>query len=561
MASGAHQRRLPRLLSFQGVDAMTSPSSPSPGTPPPASPPPGRGGPPKGLLIGVGVVVVGAAVAGAFVLGRRSSSSSGGDEGPSTPLMSGASTNPVAAAQVEGLPEPTTAELEVPGTVAPQAVWLDVHHPPKVRDALARNAWLRSQLSQPLGQGFVGGWAAFFGSTGEDLKGDFKGAVLDLLVGRVGNTPFRVAWFAGDARASTPAFIVPKATKSATAAFNALDAVASRGTLTAKTCPGGTPTAVAEGLELKRWLVAEQTLWAGKTPDRLVMARHPVAVLQGLCAEVPELSAEDNVDVELGFQPESFGRDAQLFAHVLGLSPDTRLQFGVEGDRLVGRGIAGELMEGTVRLDKAALSDELLKLVPEETPVLLAMQLKLPETLSAETLKAFWKSGGEGATRTRQVAVVWTPRGDSALPQEVAVLWGRPEDGTALEGFFSGGSSRLQQATLCNHVVLASSEAELNVLRMSCAGSKPSMLAAPGPVLAGLREPGSLAFGVNLGRLLSGLTMDGFLSESRVGRNAPIPKAAPPEIEAARRDLESLPYLGLRGTVQGDSLVPGGFGS
>lgn len=543
---------------------MTAPSSPPPGTPPPASPPPKRGGPPKGLLIGLGTVFVGAAVAGAFVLGRRTGGPTlGGDDGASSPplISSGASGSSVPPAQVDGLPEPTTSELEVPGTSAPMAVWLDVLHPPKVREALARNAWLRAQLSQPLGQGFVGGWAGFLGSTGEDLKADFKGAVLDLLVGRAGNMPFRVAWFAGDARASTPAFILPKATTSATAAYNALDAVASRGTLTAKTCPGGTPTAVAEGLVLKRWLVAEQTLWAGKTPDRLVVARHPVAVLQGLCAEVPELRGEDNVDVELGFQPEAFGRDVQLFTHVLGLSPDTRLQFGVEGDRLVGRGIAGELMEGTARLDKAPLSDDLLKLVPEETPVLLALQLKLPETLTAESLKAFWKSGGEGATRTRQVAVVWTPRGDSALPQEVAVLWGRPEDGPALEGFFTGGSSKLVQATVCNHVVLASSDAELQALRMSCSGGKPSMLAAPGPVVTGLREPSSVAFGVNLGRLLSGLTMDGFLSESRVGRNAPIPKAAPPEIEAARRDLESLPYLGLRGTVQGDSLVPGGFGS
>ncbi|MCP3163538.1 hypothetical protein [Myxococcus qinghaiensis] len=542
---------------------MTAPSSPPPGTPPPAGPPPKRGGPPKGLLIGLGTVFVGAAVAGAFVLGRRTSGPSlGGDDGASSPpLISGASGSSVPPAQVEGLPEPTSSELEVPDTSAPQAVWLDVLNPPKVRDALARNEWLRAQLSQPLGQGFVGGWAGFLGSTGEDLKADFTGAVLDLMVGRVGNAPFRVAWFAGGTRASTPAFILPKATTSATAAYNALDAVASRGTMTVKTCPGGTPTPVAEGLELKRWLVAEQTLWAGKTPDRLVVARHPVAVLQGLCAEVPELSAEDNVDLELGFQPEAFDRDLQLFTHVLGLSPDTRLQFGVEGDRLVGRGIAGELMEGTARLDKAPLSDDLLKLVPEETPVLLAMQLKLPETLTAESLKAFWKSGGEGATRTRQVAVVWTPRGDSALPQEVAVLWGRPEDGPALEGFFTGGSSKLVQATVCNHVVLASSDAELQALRMSCSGGKPSMLAAPGPVVTGLREPSSVAFGVNLGRLLSGLTMDGFLSESRVGRNAPIPKAAPPEIEAARRDLESLPYLGLRGTVQGDSLVPGGFGS
>ncbi|MCY0999042.1 hypothetical protein OWM54_18030 [Myxococcus sp. MISCRS1] len=540
---------------------MTSVSSPPPGTPPPPASPPPRSGPPKGVLIGAGVVVVGALVAGAFLMGRRTGST-GGDGTPHTPLITGASANgSVPPPEVDGLPEPTTADMEVPGSGAPPAVWLDVHHPAKVRDALARNAWLRSQLSQPLGQGFVGGWAAFFGSTGEDLKADFKGAVLDLMLGKLGDTPFRVTWFAGDARASTPAFIVPGSRTSMVSAYDVLDSVASRGTLTAKTCPGGTPAPKADGVELKRWLVAEQTLWAAKVADRVVFARHPVAVLQGLCADLPKLEASDGVDVELGFQPQTFGRDAHLFTHVLGLSEDTRLQFGVEGDRLVGRGIAGALMEGTARLDTAPLSDELLKLVPEETPVLLAMQLKLPETLTAESLKAFWASGGEGPTRTRQVAVTWTPRGDASLPQEVAVLWGRAEDAPALEAIFTGGSHTVQRATLCNHVVLASSESEMNTLRMSCSGNKPSMLAAAGPVVAGLREPTSLSFGVNLGRLFGGLTMDGYLSESRVGRGAPMQKATPPEIEAARRDLESLPYLGLRGTVRGDSLVPGGFGS
>ena len=38
-------------------------------------------------------------------------------------------------------------------------------------------------------------------------------------------------------------------------------------------------------------------------------------------------------------------------------------------------------------------------------------------------------------------------------------------------------------------------------------------------------------------------------------------RPVPAEIEAARRDLETLPYLGLRGTVDGNRLVPGGFGS
>ncbi|MFP2930683.1 hypothetical protein ACLESO_36885 [Pyxidicoccus sp. 3LG] len=437
-----------------------------------------------------------------------------------------------------------------------------MHQPGKLRDALAKNAWLKEQLAKPLGQGFVGGWAAFFGSTGEDLKGEFQGAVLDLVAGRLLNAPFRTVWFAGDARASTPAFILPRPMATATSAYEAMDSVASRGVMTAASCPGGSGTVPANGFEMKRWLVAEQTLWAARTEDRLVLARHPVAVLQGLCTDLPELEAKDGVDVELGFDPDAYGRETQLLTHILGLAPGARLQFGVEGDKLVGRGIAGSLAEGPVRLDAAPLSDDLLRLVPEDTPVLLAVQLKLPESLGEGSLKKFWEEGGgKGPTRTRQVALVWTPRGDSAMPLEMALLWGRVEDQTALGTLFSEGYNRLVTGSFCNHVVMASTDAELERLRKACEGKTPNLLNAAGPVVAGLRAPTSMAFGINTGRLLSGLTMDGFLSESRAGRNAPIPSAAPPEIEAARRDLESLPFLGLRGTVQGDSLVPGGFGS
>lgn len=529
---------------------MTSPSSP-----PPAAPPPRRG-PPKAALIGLLTALIGAAVAGGYLLGRRGKS--GGFSG-GAPLVTGERQGPPSAgAAVEGMPEAQVATMEVPGTAAPAAVWVDVHHPGKVREALAGNAWLKEQLGKPLGQGFVGGWAAFFGSTGEDLKAEFKGAVLDVVANQLLDAPFRVVWFAGDARASTPAFIVPKPGGATTSAFDALDKVANRGGMNAASCPGG----AAGTYEMKRWLVAEQTLWAARTEDRMVLARHPVAVLEGLCTPLPELEAKDPVDVELGFDPDAYGREVQLLTSIVGLAPGARLQFGVEGNKLVGRGIAGELMEGPARLDAAPLSDDLLKLVPEDTPVLLALQLKLPESLEPETLKGFWQEGGgKGATRTRQVALVWTPRGDSSLPVEMAVLWGRSEDKAALEGLFSGGYNKLVSGTACNHVVLASNAAELERLTKACEGKTPNLLNAAGPVVAGFRAPTSVAFGVNTGRLLSGLTMDGFWSESRVGRNAPMPKAAPPEIEAARRDLESLPYLGLRGTVQGDSLVPGGFGS
>ncbi|MCY1046542.1 hypothetical protein OV208_34880 [Corallococcus sp. bb12-1] len=530
---------------------MTSPVSP----PPPAKGP----GPSSAVRIAlVGALVVGVGV-GAFVLGRRGS---GGSSGPA--FSSGERQGPPSAgATVEGMPEVPSepTKMDVPGSIATAAIWVDVHAPAKVRDALARNAWLKEQLGKPLGQGFVSGWAAFMGSTGDDLKASFKGAVLDVVAGQLLDAPFRTVWFSGDTRAGTPAFIVPKANKKSRAGWEALDAVAKRGEMTAASCPDSTVKVPEGGFHLSRWLVAEQQLWAARTEDRLVLARHPVVVLQGLCTPLPELEADDGVDVEVGFDANAYGREAQLFTHVLGLGEDTRLQFGVEGDRVVGRGIAGKVLEKVAPLDSAPLSDDLLKLVPEETPVLLAFQIKLPETLEPEALKTFWTEGGEGKTRTRQVALVWTPRGNARLEPELALLWGREEDAAGLESLFSGGARTLTRATLCKHVVLATSAEEVERLKKACEGSRPNLLNAAGPVVTGLRAPASVVFGINTGRLLSGLAMDGYTSEARVDRSSPLPKSTPPEVEAARRDLESLPYVGLRGTVKGDALVPGGFGT
>jgi hypothetical protein len=367
-------------------------------------------------------------------------------------------------------------------------------------------------------------------------------------------------WFSGENRAGTPAVIVPKPSEAAVAAYESMNSVAQRNGMTASSCPGGEVQAPEGGFVLNRWLVAEQALWAGSREGRLVFARHPAVVLSGLCAEELALEAPEGVDLEVGFAPDPLGREVQLLTHVLGVGAGVRMQFAVEGNRLVGRGIAGAL-EGEPRLDSAPLSDDLLRLVPEETPVLLALQLKLPEKLDRQSLKEFWSEEGyKGPTLTRQVAVVWTPRGDDNLPTEVALLWGRPEDAAALAEIFSGGN-KLESAALCKHQVLASNQDVLGRLRKACEGKMPNMLNAAGPVVQGLRAPGSVAFGLNTGRLVGMLLSDGYWSEHPASTHKPLPRTAPPEIEEARRDLETLPYIGLRGTVQGDSLVPGGFGS
>jgi hypothetical protein len=526
---------------------------------PPAPPP--KGGPPKGLLIGIGIAVLIIVATVAFILGRRGAGPSqvGGTE---TPVAGASDSQTGASVQLPPAPE-TPGQMEVASEVAHPAIWVDVYSPAKVREALVGNPWLQEQLQSPLGKGFVGGWAAFLGSTGEDLGTEaLQGKVFDSVVGQMLGAPFRVVWFSQENPAGTPAIIVAAPSDSGKAAYEALGKVARRNSMKAATCPGGNTEGMPEGgFEISRWLIAEQALWTGRRGERMVFARHPAVVLEGLCADEASLkpgAAPQGVDLEVAFASARLGREAMDLGHVLGLGPDVRMQFAVEGTRLVGRGLAGALQEA--RLDSAALSEELLKLVPEDTPVLLTLQLKLPETLTPDTLKGFWSNTYKGPTRTRPVALLWTPRGDSNLPSEVALLWGRAEDAEALGQMFSGPNV-LERATLCNHQVLASSADVLGRVRKACEGKSPNMLNAAGPVVQGLRAPGSVAFGVNTGRLLGLLLTDGYWSEQRASAGKPLQRTAPPEIEAARRNLETLPYIGLRGTVQGDSLVPGGFGS
>ncbi|WP_199242765.1 hypothetical protein [Vitiosangium sp. GDMCC 1.1324] len=541
---------------------MNPPSSP-PDAPPPSAPPP-RGGPPRAVLIGAGAAVLVAVAAGAFLLGRGSSP---GPSGPGASAPSGASSGTASnqGSILQALPPvpDKPQQMEVPTEPVRPAVWADVYAPGKVREALAGNAWVKDQLQKPLGKGFVGGWAAFLDTRGEEIGANFKGAVFDVMAGQLLAAPFRMVWFSGDTRTGTPAIIVPEPGNAAMAAFDSMNAVVRRNEMVAQSCPGGQgdDEVPSEGFKLERWLVAEQALWAARTSDRMVFGRHPAVVLQGLCEPHLDLEPPQGVDVELGFAPEPLGREAQLLTHVMGVANGIRLQFAVEGNRLVGRGISGPVADEP-RMDSAPISDELLKLIPEETPVLLALQLKLPEQLDANTLKAYWSGKRfSGAVRTRQVAMVWTPRGNPELPTEVALLWGRPEDAAALGQLFSG-PNKMVTATLCGHHVLASTPDVLARLRKACEGKGPNLLNAAGPVVQGLRAPGSVSFGVNTGRLLGMLMADGYWSQvTQSDSKKPQPRAAPPEIEAARRDLETLPFIGLRGTVDGNKLVPGGFGS
>ena len=162
----------------------------------------------------------------------------------------------------------------------------------------------------------------------------------------------------------------------------------------------------------------------------------------------------------------------------------------MEGDRLVARGIAGKLLEDVAPLDSAPLSDDLLKLVPEETPVLLAFQLKLPSRWSPPQLKRVL----EGRRRGQDAHAPGGPGVDAARQTR---RWSRSwrccgagrRTRTALQALFSGGARTLTRATLCKHVVLATSAQEVERLQKACEGRAPNLLNAAGPVVAGLRAP------------------------------------------------------------------------
>ena len=66
--------------------------------------------------------------------------------------------------------------------------------------------------------------------------------------------------------------------------------------------------------------------------------------------------------------------------------------------------------------------------------MLLALQLKLPESLEAPKIaRRTGRAKDPGQVRTRQMALVWTPRGDAELGHEFAMLWGRVEDARRAE--------------------------------------------------------------------------------------------------------------------------------
>jgi len=360
-------------------------------------------------------------------------------------------------------------------------------------------------------------------------------------------------FFAGPDATGAPALVVPHPSSTARDAYEVLDVAARNGKYEAAHCPGAAAPGGSSpaALSVSRWLVAEHAVFAGERDGRLAFAKNPIAVVQALCAAPPDVPATQGVDVSLSFSRDALGREAQLGAALLGLGPSTRLAFAVDGDRLEPRGILGPLGDPS-RLDAGPPSDALLRLVPADAGVVLVATLRLPEKLTRDSLAQHLKRAYTGPLVARPVAVVWNPRGDPALPTEVAVAW--PERDAALLREAFSGPNRMEHRRVCGHEVYASTGPLANALERSCTAGGASILHASPGVVAGLREPASIAVGLQLGSVLSRLLGDAFAADQTAKKGAP-------EIDSARRLLEELPFVGLRGVARDGALVPGGFRS
>jgi hypothetical protein len=441
------------------------------------------------------------------------------------------------------------------GEIPPEpSVWIDIHSPDKLWKSARSNVWLARALSEPLGQGMAAGWAGFLATKGGDLSGAFEGVVLDLVADRLLADPFRLVFFTGPAATGAPAIVVPRPSSGAQNAYALLEGAARNGSYQAQNCPGPAPKEPQSisPIVVSRWLLAEHAIFAGQRDGRLALAKNPAAVIQALCAVPPEVPAAQGIDVSLSFSRDALGREAQVAAALLGLGPAPRLAFAVEGDHLEPRGLLGELSEPG-RLDSAAPAQSLTKLIPADAGVVFMATLRLPEKLTRESLAQHLKKSYQGKLAPRSVAVVWNPRGSGALPTEVAVAW--PEKDSALLREAFSGPNRMERRRVCGHEVFASTGALATAIQATCEGRSPSLLNAAPAVVEGLKQPASITVGFHFGVVLSRLLGDAYATD------AAAVKKATPEIESARRLLEELPFVGLRGVAKDGALVPGGFRS
>lgn len=470
-------------------------------------------------------------------------------------------------------PWKTKQPLE-PRPIASTGVWVDVAKPQALKSVLTENAWLKATADEPLGRGFLGGWSGLLGSAGEEvgLQKLTGGVIGDLIADAVLVQPMRLAWFSGWG-GSTPALVIPQPAEGLATTFAAIRGAVERGGWYLDSCPGEPapsapstpPTAGAdaavtapvppERLEISRLVVADQPVFAALARDRLVFSKDAHSVVHALCGANPTVTQTPGADVVIGLTPAQVGRDAQVFAGLLGLKDAPTLAFKVEGSALRPVGLAGALA-ATDRLATAAIPDSTWALVPEDLPVAAAVNLKLPKALSTASLEAFYAGRGTDLA-TRQVLLLWQPHGEAKAKTEVAIVWSDVADQEALQQILSG-PNRMEVRVVCERLVASSTPALLSRIEAACTQKAPSLTFAQPAIVAGLKAPTSVGVVVDLGRLFAGLLDDGFASDPRGARKK---GEVPAEIEAAKKRLRELPRLGLFGDAQGQVLAPRGFSS
>ncbi|MCC7075374.1 MAG: hypothetical protein IT383_28940, partial [Deltaproteobacteria bacterium] len=444
-------------------------------------------------------------IGGAIWLSRRPSTTT--DAGPT--VSDGAVTGAPEQTPASTTPYDTKQQLEVqqekPRAVA---VVLDVHNPSAVRTALFENGWLASAAAAPLGRGYLGSWAAFFGSARGDVGMSGAGLVRDAVIDALVQAPLRVVLFEGDT--PLPPALITEATPATSAALGALTVALQRGGFIVDACPGESAEVVDAGvveaadggeppppvtkqrIEIVRWVVADHDLYLAQTRGRVVLARSPRSVVNGVCTELPALTPSPGVDVQVRPQVASLGRPADVLTRMLGLGRDLALSWKVEGTRLVPVGI-GATVEHPDRLDAAPLPASLLAAVPADSAVVLGVSVKLPAKLDESSLSAAWGEGGMGeAGKTRSVIAMWQPRGDAKAPTEVALLWSELADKAALRAIFSGKNA-MSVDEVCGGVALTSTAALLSKLKATCKGTSPALTFAEPPVVEGLKAPQSVS--------------------------------------------------------------------
>lgn len=505
----------------------------------------------KLLLGGIGVAVLGGIAVAALFLGDTTVESfDPSSEATSDGFFDGPA--PKRDVAVEGLPPVPDAPVALAVPAEPElfpSVTIDLFDPAAVLTAARDNEWMTAAMASSLGRGFLGGWSGFFAARGDHIGARFEGTMLEMLVAQVFDQPTRILWMGSERRRYSPVLVIEAPDRGAQMAYDAITAAAQRGAFAAPRCPA---SEADEPMNIARIVVADRAVYATKFRDALVIGRHPDAVLHGACAERAPLEPVEGVAFEIAVESGRFDRGVQSLLHFAGVGTAPRLAFGVEGNKFFPRGIRAPLRAS--RLGAAALSPGMRDAIPVDTPIFLAVAITLPAELSVAGLEALLKGEGGREGVARRVAFLWTPAANG--PDEVAILWSRPEDRDALRKIFSPAMS-IQP--VCGQLVLSTSADATKRVQTTCRGKSPSLAHADPAVKSGLEADASVVLGVQVGRLTRHLFLESWDEEQKKQKKGP-PKR-PEDVSRAADALGALPFFGFTGTADGAQLAPKGFRS